>query len=233
MQMKQMPRHKKENGGKGMKSLAESLPPIDPPVKKTKGKQPPPGVEAEPVAPKQTAAASVMGRPSTFDPSYVGEAEYLCKLGATEVELAEFFGAHLRTIKRWQVTYPEFAKAMTVGKGQADDRVQSSLYHRALGTEVEEMQAIKLKRTKYDEKGRKTSEEEYIEMVPVKRVIPADTTAIIFWLKNRRRQEWRDVHKIEHGQAGEFDGASEQELEKYIEQEVKALQIVDDTKPKH
>ncbi len=28
--------------------------------------------------------------------------------------------------------------------------------------------------------------------------VPPDTNAAIFWLKNRRKELWRDVHKIEH-----------------------------------
>lgn len=213
---------KREKPTKGMKSLAETVQEILPPIKSSSKSKSSAKDAAEEVA-------MVMGRPTSFRMEYVAQTEFLCRLGATDVELAEFFEVGQRTINRWKVTHPEFAEAIRHGKNPADDRVEHSLYHKALGTEVEELQAIKLKRTHYDEKGRKTKEEEYVEVVPVKRVIPADTTAIIFWLKNRRQQQWRDVHKIEHGGANEFDNMTEEQLDEFVKEEAKQL-LPDETK---
>lgn len=217
-----------EKPAKGMKSLAEIVPPIEAKQKHSKTKAA--KEDASPDAQKADAEPTVMGRPTSFRIEYIAQAEFLCRLGATDVELAEFFDVNQRTINRWKVTHPEFAEAIRHGKDPADDRVEHSLYHKALGTEVEELQAIKLKRTDYDEKGRKTREEEYVEVVPVKRVIPADTTACIFWLKNRRQKQWRDVHKVEHGEPNEFDNVSETELTEFITSE--AQKLLGDQSPK-
>ncbi len=158
-----------------------------------------------------------VGRPTSFKPEYVKQVVQLCNLGATDSELADFFEVTLRTISRWKVTHPEFAEAIHRGKTVADDRVEDSLYHRALGSEVEEELAFKLRKVNYSG-GQKVSEEEKVEKVVVKRVIPADTTAAIFWLKNRRQQQWRDVHKHEHGSANEFDNKTDAELDEIIKQ---------------
>jgi hypothetical protein len=73
------------------------------------------------------------GRPSSFRPEYVKQAEKLCKLGATDLDLAGFFEVDVSTIWRWATKYPEFRSALKSGKEVADDRVERSLYQRAVG----------------------------------------------------------------------------------------------------
>ena len=48
------------------------------------------------------------GRPTDFDPAYVGQAEKLASLGATDIEVADFFGVDVRTIYRWKHAHEEF-----------------------------------------------------------------------------------------------------------------------------
>ena len=175
-----------------------------------------------PEEPQQQSTA--VGRPSSFDPDYLRQAEFLCGHGAaTDEELAEFFQVAKRTINRWKVMHPEFVEAIKRGKDAADDRVVNSLYHKAMERETEEEQAIKLKTVTYGDNGKRLKEEERVEIVTVKKLIPADTTAMIFWLKNRRSKDWRDVHKIEHGKAGAFDHMDDNELEEFIVTEVKDI----------
>lgn len=147
----------------------------------------------------------------------------MCQLGATDPELADFFDVTVRTLNRWKVAHAEFAEAIRKGKERADDRVVDSLYHRAMGTEYEKAHPFKVKKTIYGADGKKIQEEERIEVVMVKEVIPPDTTAMIFWLKNRRAQDWRDVHKVEHGKAGDFDQMDDIELTQYITLEAQEL----------
>jgi hypothetical protein len=168
---------------------------------------------------------SVVGRPTAFTDEMVEQARFLCHRGATDTDLAEFFGVTERTINRWKVAHPEFSSAMVRGKEAADDRVVDRLYHKAMGIEYEEAVPIKLKDVLY-ENGKRVSEKERIEVVMVKKVIPPDTTAMIFWLKNRRKDEWRDVHQLEHGRPGDFDQMSTEELKEYIRGEVLELKIV-------
>ena len=162
------------------------------------------------------------GRATDYDPSFDARAAELCEGGAKDDELAEEFGVSSRTINRWKVAHPSFRQSLKDAKGVADERVKSSLYHKAMGVEYEEMQAIKLKTVTYKD-GKRVSEEERIELVPVKKFMPADTTAAIFWLKNRQSQAWRDIHKHEHGQPGDFDNMSPDELDQFIASETEAL----------
>ena len=171
--------------------------------------------------PVEVTEVPTIGRPSSFDPDYLRQAEFLCSQGAaTDNDLADFFQVTTRTINRWKIAHPEFTAAIRRGKEAADNRIEDSLYHKAQEREIEEEQAIKVKTVTYNENGKRLKEEERVEIVMVKKIIPADTTAMIFWLKNRRAQQWRDVHKHEHGRAGEFDNLTLEELNAKIVEEV-------------
>lgn len=132
------------------------------------------------------------GRPTDYDESLAVQAAKLCQLGATDDELADFFGVHRATIYRWKHEHQKFCDAVKSGKDVADERVERSLYQKATGYEVTEEQAVKLKVDQYKEE---------VEVVEVRKHIPSDTTAAIFWLKNRRRTEWRDKVETEHSGA--------------------------------
>ena len=123
-----------------------------------------------------------MARPSSFRKEFVQQAEKLCKLGATDVDVADFFGVDVRTIHRWKGEFQEFCHALKVGKEVADERVERSLYARANGYEHDEVDI------------RVVSGE--IVKTDIRKFYPPDTTACIFWLKNRRPADWRDVREV-------------------------------------
>lgn len=81
---------------------------------------------------------------------------------------------------RWKVDFPRFCQATKTGKEAADERVINSLYHRANGYSFD---AVKI----FMPAG--AAEPVY---APYTEHVPPDTTAAIFWLKNRRPKEWRD-----------------------------------------
>lgn len=122
------------------------------------------------------------GRPTDYRPEYVEQVEKLCALGATDVELADFFEVGLATVRRWATVHPEFRAAMKVGKAEADDRVERSLYHRAMGYTFESEKI-------FQHQGQivRTSTVEHV---------PPDTVAAQFWLKNRRSQDWKDRQEL-------------------------------------
>jgi hypothetical protein len=128
------------------------------------------------------------GRPTKFQPEFVEQAEKLCKLGATDVEVADFFKVDVRTIYRWKAEHEGFCHALKTGKQAADERVVSSLFARATGFEHDDVD-IRVVDGK-------------IVQTRIRKVYAPDTTAGIFWLKNRRPAEWRDRHDIE--QSGEL-----------------------------
>jgi hypothetical protein len=112
-----------------------------------------------------------MGRPSLYKPEYARQAEKLCNFGATDAELGDFFGVSRNTILAWKNEHSEFGKAMAAGKDSFDSRVVDALFARATG---------------------------YTD--PDGKHYPPDTTAMIFWLKNRIPAQWRD--KVDHEHKG-------------------------------
>lgn len=136
------------------------------------------------------------GRPSKYDGTFAAEAARLCLLGATDAELAEHFGVAESTFYKWKTEFPEFSEAIKRAKTPADAEVAAALFERATGAEWIEQQAIKVKEVKY-EGGKRVSEIERVEVVDVTRRAPPDTTSMIFWLKNRRKIEWRDKVETE------------------------------------
>lgn len=119
-----------------------------------------------------------IGRPSKFKKAFIAQAEKLCRLGATDAEIAEFFEVDVRTIYRWKAEDESFCHALKSGKDMADERVERSLYARALGYQHEDVDI-------------RVIEGEVVQ-TPIVKHYPPDTTAGIFWLKNRRSGEWRD-----------------------------------------
>ena len=80
-----------------------------------------------------------MARPSKYRTEFVTQAEKLCKLGATDLEVADFFGINVATLNRWKGEYPELCESLKVGKAASDDRVERSLFFRATGYEHDEV----------------------------------------------------------------------------------------------
>lgn len=130
------------------------------------------------------------GRPSKFQDAFVEQAKKLAALGATDREIAEFFEVSEAALYRWRHEYPAFREALKVGKEAADDRVESALYRRAIGYTHD---AVKIFQYQGDE-----------VVVPYQEHVAPDTTACIFWLKNRRKSEWRD--RQEHEVTGKDGG---------------------------
>lgn len=124
-----------------------------------------------------------MARPTKFKEEYIPQAEKLCRLGATDVEIADFFEVEVRTLYRWKGENEAFCQALKAGKVEADDRVERSLFSRANGYEHDEVDI------------RVVGGE--IVQTPIRKYYPPDTTAAIFWLKNRRPAEWREVKGVE------------------------------------
>jgi hypothetical protein len=90
---------------------------------------------ADAVPPASTApdGATGRGRPRKYRAEFAKQARKLCELGATDRDLAEFFDVTTVTIWRWRSQHREFCNALKVGKGAPDDRVEFSLYQRAVG----------------------------------------------------------------------------------------------------
>lgn len=117
------------------------------------------------------------GRPSKYKKEYCKIAESMCKLGATDNDVADALEINIATITRWKHSHPEFCASLKAGKAPSDDRVEASLYKKAVGYYVD---SVKI----FNNQG-----EELV--VPYREYIHPDTTACIFWLKNRMPDKYR------------------------------------------
>lgn len=118
------------------------------------------------------------------------------KDGKTDEEIAKNMGITRSTLNEWKKKYSDISDTLKRDKEVADRLVEDSLYERALGGVREVKKTFKVKHTYYDEKGRKCEKEEL--KVGIDEVyIPGDTTAQIFWLKNRKPDVWRDKQSVE------------------------------------
>lgn len=119
------------------------------------------------------------GRPTDYRPEFVEQAEKLSLLGATDIQIADFIGVSESTLNRWKHTYPEFCASIKDAKEIADSNVQKSLYRKAMGYEFD---SVKIFCNKDGE----------VVQVPYREIVPPSDTACIFWLKNRKKDDWRD-----------------------------------------
>ena len=142
------------------------------------------------------------GRPTEYKEEYCAQVEKLCKLGATDKEIADFFDVNKATINRWKREYPEFCASVKKGKLWADAEVAHSFHKRATGYQYDEVTYEKLAVSEtgmaVDDEGdiEDTKKEAYKRKVVTKEV-PPDGGAALNWLKNRQKDKWRD--KIETG----------------------------------
>jgi hypothetical protein len=122
------------------------------------------------------------GRPTVYKPENVEIARNACMLGATNETLAARFDVCRRTIDSWIASIPEFSIAVKQGRAGADEAVVSALFARATGMEQ--------KMTKvFCHRGQPVTADYTVHL-------PPDVRACIFWLRNRRPEEWRESRPV-------------------------------------
>jgi len=120
------------------------------------------------------------GRPPIYTPDLAIQAERLCRdLGATNVDLAKFFGVTERTIYQWQTDHLEFSHALKAKK-VSNERVERALYERAIGYSAPDTKIL----------ANPQDPENPIIVDTVKHYAP-ETAACVVWLANRDPDNWR------------------------------------------
>ena len=98
--------------------------------------------------------------------------------GLIDEQIAQNIGIRAATLYEWKKRFPQFSEALKKGKEIVDRQVENALLKRALGYEYEEVKE-------------KFEGGELTERTVTKKEVVADTTAQIFWLKNRKPDTWR------------------------------------------
>ena len=104
--------------------------------------------------------------------------------GLTDEQISEKMGINRRTLTDWKSKYDPISLTLKRGKEVVDRQVENALLKRALGYEYEEVKE-------------KFEGGEMTERTVVKKEVIPDTTAQIFWLKNRKPGDWRDKQEPE------------------------------------
>lgn len=102
------------------------------------------------------------------------------RYGLTDEQIAQNMGIAPKTLYRWKEQYCQICQSLKRGKEVVDRQVENALLKRALGY-------------KYDE----VTIEKGVETKRVTKEVVPDTTAQIFWLKNRRPDKWKDKQDVE------------------------------------
>jgi len=123
------------------------------------------------------------GRPSKFNEIVREKILELARGGKTDEQIADIIGVERRTLQYWKTNDQSFLLALKENKHIADELVEASLFRKATGYTHK---AVKIMQNEGE-----VIKEEYEEHYP------PDSTAAIFWLKNRKPEEWRDKTEVE------------------------------------
>lgn len=115
--------------------------------------------------------------------------------GLTDKEIADRMNIARSTLNEWKNKYPDISDTLKKAKEIVDCEVEDSLLKKCFGYNASVIKHMKIKKTEYNTDGYKISEHEEIVEVQDEVHIPADTTAQIFWLKNRQPDKWREKPK--------------------------------------
>ena len=118
------------------------------------------------------------GNEKQWNDRFIQMAFPLAKTGLIDKQIADVFGVSVKTLNRWKKLHPEFESALKNGKIFANENVVEALYKRATGYSHPETHI-----SVYQGKVIKT---------PLTKHYAPDTTACIFWLKNRQPNDWKD-----------------------------------------
>lgn len=143
------------------------------------------------------------GRPLKYLPDYTDQAFKLCLLGATDIEIADFFDVAESTINNWKHEHEEFSVALKKGKALADANVANKLYQKATGYSHTDEKIF-------------NNNGEAMRVETVKHY-PPDTTACIYWLNNRTRrnnQSWSNKiqQEIQDSHYSRYSHMTDEEL---------------------
>lgn len=140
--------------------------------------------------------------------------------GLTDEDICNNLDISVASFHNYKRDHVEFLESLKVSKPEADIRVENMLYKRAMGYSYEEVtyEAIEFKQ------GENSIPATKVKTV-VKEVVP-DTTAQIFWLKNRKPKEWRDKQEIDLRTPDGLEVLKDDELHDGITKAIQAIALL-------
>ena len=126
-----------------------------------------------------------MGRPSKYDTHVEPKLlviEAWARDGLTDEQIANNLNVAYSSFREYKKEYPALTASLTRGKEVIDVMVENALLKSALGYDYTEEELNKITG----------------EPIELRKVAHPNTTALIFWLKNRKPREWRDKQELEH-----------------------------------
>ena len=112
--------------------------------------------------------------------------ESWARMGLTDEQIAKNMGVNKTTLYDWIKKFPDISNSIKKGKAPIDFEVENALFKRAIGYEYEEIETII---EEIDGKQRK-------RIKKIKKVALPETSAMIFWLKNRKPEQWRKLNPV-------------------------------------
>lgn len=130
-------------------------------------------------------------------------------------------GIHRDTLNEWKSRFSVISDALKIGRENADYIVENELFENCKTRTVTVRKPIKLKKVMVD--GKKRLEEERIEYAEEQVVVPANVTAQIFWLKNRKPDKWKDkpVESAAETQKTDMQTVEDDPITKSLKEEFK------------
>lgn len=142
--------------------------------------------------------------------------ESWARSGLTDEQIASNIGIAPKTLYRWKDQFSQICHSLKKGKEVVDIQVENALLKRALGYEV-----VEVTKERIIDTGQRSRHGELVTTKEVVKHISPDVTAQIFWLKNRKPDEWRDRKEFNHSGTvnNPFEGLTTEELKKLINSE--------------
>lgn len=117
--------------------------------------------------------------------------------GLIDKQIARNMGVSYTSLKDWKNQFPAIAEALRKGKEVVDREVENALFKSAIGYTQTIRKPVKVRDVEYDpETGRKVREIERWVAVEEEIHVPPQVTAQIFWLKNRKPDQWREKNDL-------------------------------------
>lgn len=149
------------------------------------------------------------GRPTKYSKENLLAVEIMARHGYTNADMAEKLKINRDTFQEWINKYPEFSDTLTKAKESPDDMVEAALFRRATGMTLKTQKVLTV--------AQGSGQGSEVEIVHYEETYAPDPTSMIFYLKNRRPDKWREKQDIEHSGGITTTSLTKEEREAEIE----------------